>query len=460
MFFKKNREYLIKYETLKDKYILLEDKVTEQKNAQEEEIEHLRLEYEDKINKAQKNEKIYRQIINSSSKEGIIVFDKNYNLLFENDVNKNHLESHIPQIIETVKKGEEILELEDFTVVLELLEFSDVNIVKSYQNTIRNRKNNIVTEYRGKNVASSMSYTQESYVRLLDDLRLLMEGANKTNEGSQKGLGLNDQIVEDTKKMQEFMQDENNMINNLVENSKNIASVISIIQDIAFQTNILSLNAAVEAATAGEAGKGFAVVAAEVRNLATRSADAAKEIKKVVNKIQNETLRIKEGSDKVSNAIKENTLRINDLSLLMGKFQGNSKEIVLEVVNINNKIFIDLAKLDHMIYKDNLYKLLFNEEHNFKETDYHSCRLGKWYEKGLGKSTFAGLSSYSKLEPYHRAVHENANFLASKLQNKKDVFLTFELNDKIKKLEDASMGVFVMLDNMLKEKSNENNAQS
>jgi methyl-accepting chemotaxis protein len=61
-----------------------------------------------------------------------------------------------------------------------------------------------------------------------------------------------------------------------------INEAISIIDQIAFQTNILSLNAAVEAATAGEAGRGFAVVAAEVRNLASRSAEAAKEIKTLV----------------------------------------------------------------------------------------------------------------------------------------------------------------------------------
>ena len=66
-----------------------------------------------------------------------------------------------------------------------------------------------------------------------------------------------------------------------------INDAISIIDQIAFQTNILSLNAAVEAATAGEAGKGFAVVAAEVRNLASRSADAAKEIKSLVGNATN-----------------------------------------------------------------------------------------------------------------------------------------------------------------------------
>ena len=71
-------------------------------------------------------------------------------------------------------------------------------------------------------------------------------------------------------------------MDNINEKVQAINEAISVIDQIAFQTNILSLNAAVEAATAGEAGKGFAVVAAEVRNLASRSADAAKEIKHLV----------------------------------------------------------------------------------------------------------------------------------------------------------------------------------
>ena len=71
-----------------------------------------------------------------------------------------------------------------------------------------------------------------------------------------------------------------------------INEAITVIDQIAFQTNILSLNAAVEAATAGEAGKGFAVVAQEVRNLASRSAEAANEIKTLV---QNATTKANDG---------------------------------------------------------------------------------------------------------------------------------------------------------------------
>ena len=90
-------------------------------------------------------------------------------------------------------------------------------------------------------------------------------------------------LSQSVKEGEELANRTNNAMDQIDEQTKAIAEAINVIDQIAFQTNILSLNAAVEAATAGEAGKGFAVVAQEVRNLANRSAEAAKTIKELVS---------------------------------------------------------------------------------------------------------------------------------------------------------------------------------
>tara|TARA_B100001063_G_scaffold207006_1_gene202663 strand:+ start:4149 stop:6377 length:2229 start_codon:yes stop_codon:yes gene_type:complete len=117
-----------------------------------------------------------------------------------------------------------------------------------------------------------------------------------------------------------------------------INEAISVIDQIAFQTNILSLNAAVEAATAGEAGKGFAVVAAEVRNLASRSADAANEIKSLV---ENATSKSKEGKDIAAlmiNGYHNLNENINNTLSLINEVENASKEQKVGIEQISDAI--------------------------------------------------------------------------------------------------------------------------
>jgi methyl-accepting chemotaxis protein len=119
-----------------------------------------------------------------------------------------------------------------------------------------------------------------------------------------------------------------------------VNEAITVIDQIAFQTNILSLNAAVEAATAGEAGKGFAVVAQEVRNLATRSAEAAKEIKQLV---ETATLKANEGkkiSDNMSKGYEELNNAISETIDIIQDVSSASNEQLTGIEQINDAVSI------------------------------------------------------------------------------------------------------------------------
>ncbi|PPK61035.1 methyl-accepting chemotaxis sensory transducer with Cache sensor [Malaciobacter marinus] len=122
------------------------------------------------------------------------------------------------------------------------------------------------------------------------------------------------------------------------EQTQSIAEAITIIDQIAFQTNILSLNAAVEAATAGEAGKGFAVVAQEVRNLANRSAEAASQIKHIV---ENAAIKASEGKEITKQMI-------NGYKKLRENIQETT-QIISQVTNTSNEQLNGLEQINHAV---------------------------------------------------------------------------------------------------------------
>jgi methyl-accepting chemotaxis protein len=133
-------------------------------------------------------------------------------------------------------------------------------------------------------------------------------------------------------------------INEVNESSKKIADIISVIDEIAFQTNLLALNAAVEAARAGEQGRGFAVVAGEVRTLAQRSANAAREIKELISQsvtqVQNGTTQVQESGRMLNDIINS----INDVSKLISELAQSSREQTSGIEQVN----VAVSQMDEM----------------------------------------------------------------------------------------------------------------
>jgi methyl-accepting chemotaxis protein len=118
-----------------------------------------------------------------------------------------------------------------------------------------------------------------------------VQKARESGDAASKGGTVVKQTVAGMNRIAESVRELQNVINDLMQNSEKIGDVIGVIDDVADQTNLLALNAAIEAARAGEQGRGFAVVADEVRKLAERTTSSTKEIAAMIKSIQENTSR-------------------------------------------------------------------------------------------------------------------------------------------------------------------------
>lgn len=257
-------------------------------------------------------------------------------------------------------------------------------------------------------------------------------------------------IETNTKSLNDMITKTDELVLLVNEKTDFVLEIVKKIEEIALQSKLLSFNASVEAARAGEAGKGFSVVALEVQRMSNQTSDSLKLIKdgaaQILGSSKSLTSSMRVTREKTGTIIENLNEFISQLELAIGSNTNSLKN----VYSVNDRIFMSLAKIDHLVWKINTYLTMIKKEKVFDFVDHHNCRLGKWYEQGAGRENFSKCSSYDHIESPHGQVHQATKKVFEYVDGIQDID---QVEIAISNMEEASSRLFKNLDQLLIEKS-------